>query len=187
MRLLLALALLLGVAQPALAHRLKVFATVEGGAVSGYAFFVGGGRAKGALWVATLGGQVLAEGRTDDAGGFRLMRPAGLDADLTVTVNTEEGHIAKATLTPARLGAAVPVSQPALQPAAAAAARQADPPAEALARLVEAAVQRQVQPLQAQIEAMDSRLRLVDVMSGLFLILGLAGAGLWLRGRRGNT
>jgi nickel transport protein len=55
---------------------------------------------------------------------------------------------------------------------------------EASADLVEAAVQRQVAPLLERIEMMDDRLRFTDVMSGIFLIIGLAGIGLWARGRR---
>jgi nickel transport protein len=31
---------------------------------------------------------------------------------------------------------------------------------------------------------MDDRLRFTDVMSGIFLIVGLAGIALWARGRR---
>ena len=51
------------------------------------------------------------------------------------------------------------------------------------AALIEAAVQHQVAPLLERIEAMDDRLRLTDVMSGIFLIVGLAGIGLWARSR----
>ena len=35
-------------ATPASAHRLKLFSTLENGTISGYAFFVGAGRAHGA-------------------------------------------------------------------------------------------------------------------------------------------
>src|SRR5690606_18357004 len=42
-------------ASPAAAHKLKVFATVDGDAVTGYAFFVGGGRAAWAPWTARQG------------------------------------------------------------------------------------------------------------------------------------
>ena len=52
-RALLPLAALLALALPAQAHKLKVFATVEGDRVTGYAFFVGGGRAQGTDWRAT--------------------------------------------------------------------------------------------------------------------------------------
>ena len=63
--------------------------------------------------------------------------------------------------------------------------RAKDPPeATQLAALVESAVQRQVEPLLERIEQMDNRLRFTDIMSGIFLIIGLAGIGLWARGRK---
>ncbi|MDJ0933290.1 MAG: cobalt transporter CbiM [Breoghania sp.] len=60
-----ALALAFGLAGPAAAHKLKVFATVEGDAMTGYAFFIGGGRAMGTPWVAKdAAGKVIASGKT---------------------------------------------------------------------------------------------------------------------------
>ncbi len=79
--LLMALALVLAFAAPAEAHKLKVFAAVEGDHIGGYGFFIGGGRAQGTEWSAkTADGTVLAEGRTDDNGtfGFDLATPAGI-------------------------------------------------------------------------------------------------------------
>lgn len=35
-----------------------------------------------------------------------------------------------------------------------------------------------------QIDRMESRLRFTDMVSGVFLILGLAGMALWAKGRR---
>lgn len=180
-RILLPLFLALVCAGPAQAHRLKVFAAVAGGEVSGYAFFIGGGRPQGAAWVARDGnGKLLAEGETDAQGGFRFALPDQVGTGLTVTVDTHEAHIASATLPAARLGAPAAAAPP---PAATA----APPPPEGpqVAELVDAAVQRQVEPLLERIEAMDSRLRFVDILSGIFLIIGLAGMTLWLRARRG--
>ena len=42
----------------------------------------------------------------------------------------------------------------------------------------------ELKPLMEQIDRMESRLRFTDMVSGVFLILGLAGMGLWARGRR---
>lgn len=53
-----------------------------------------------------------------------------------------------------------------------------------IAALVEAAVERQVGPLLERIEVMDARMRFTDIVAGLCLIFGLAGIGLWARGRR---
>ncbi|HWJ73949.1 MAG TPA: cobalamin biosynthesis protein CbiL [Kaistia sp.] len=189
-RLLLSLALLLAVLGPAEAHKLKVFAAVEGNSVHGYAFFIGGGRAENTSYVAKdAGGTQLADGRTDINGAFAfdLVRPPA--SDVTITVDTHEGHIASATLPVSRFGVtalAAPASLPAKkgpQPEAAPAPAIAPGNAE-IAALVDAAVQRQVEPLMEQIDQMDSRLRLTDTISGIFLILGLAGMASWALGRR---
>lgn len=180
-RLLLPLLLALAFAGPAQAHKLKVFATVEGGDVTGYAFFIGGGRAAGAVWTAKdPAGTALASGTTDGEGRFGFPAPQP-PTDATVTVDTREGHIAAATLSASRFGggAAVPLP-PADRPVPTVDAQDD----ARVAALVEAAVQRQVTPLMERIEQMDDRLRLADVMSGIFLILGLAGMALWAKGRR---
>ncbi len=187
----LVLAALLGLtfSVPAAAHKLKVFAIVSGDAITGYAFFIGGGRARGVPWVADDGGGRIASGETDGEGGFSLEPPQPVTSDITVTVDTREGHIASAVIAASRLGVrtgSVPLASPsegADTPetpggAVAAVAPGAD------ADMVEAAVQRQVAPLLERIEMMDDRLRFTDVMSGIFLIVGLAGIGLWARSRR---
>jgi len=186
-RLLLAIVLGLLSIQPALAHKLKVFATVEGEAVTGYAFFIGGGRAQGAKWRAVEGDDMpLGEGRTDAEGRFSLVPPQPVTAEIRITVDTEEGHIASATLPVTRFGGTVAETPDAAITTAAAAAEDTAPAptSEETARLVEAAVQRQVEPLLERIEAMDSRLRYTDMLSGLFLIAGLAGMALWALGRK---
>lgn len=173
---------------PAAAHRLKVFATVEGAGVGGYAFFVGGGRARGTSWVARDAQNTeIAAGTTDDQGRFAFELPDTVTTDITVTVDTHEAHVASATLSATRLGIAAAAPGPAATADAAAPGAGAAPRPLAdgqIAALVEAAVQRQVEPLLERIEQMDSRLRLVDILSGIFFIVGLAGIALWARGRR---
>jgi hypothetical protein len=46
-------AVLLGTVVPAAAHRLKLFLTTDAGDLTGYAFFVGGGRPEGVELVVT--------------------------------------------------------------------------------------------------------------------------------------
>ena len=59
-RLAAALLIAAATATPAAAHKLRVFATVEGGSVRGYAFFVGGGRPEGSAWAAKGGaGEII--------------------------------------------------------------------------------------------------------------------------------
>lgn len=188
MRLLLSLILLAALASPAAAHSLRLFARVLGAEVSGYGFFIGGGRPAGAAWSAEMAGQAIAGGRTDAAGGYAFAAPVKITGPITVTLDTGEGHIARATLIPERFGATptpaqaapVPPSKPAAaDPAALAAQIEA-----ATERAVERAVAREVAPLLERIEKMDARLRLTDLISGLCLIAGLAGMALWVRGRR---
>lgn len=176
---------------PAEAHRLKVFATVEGDAIRGYAFFVGGGRSRGSSWTARDGAdRILAEGTTDAQGGFTFAVPKNTQSDVTITVDTHEAHIASATIRAARLGGAPSgdvngVAESAGSGGAESGTVPASSPTDAqIAALVEAAVQRQVEPLLERIEQMDSRLRIVDILSGVFFIAGLAGVGLWARSRR---
>jgi len=189
-RLLLSLALLLAVFGPAEAHKLKVFAAVEGNSIHGYAFFIGGGRAENTSYVAKdAGGTPLADGRTDGNGAFAFDLAKPPASDVTITVDTHEGHMASATLAASRFGATAsqaPASIPATngpRPEAAPVPSVAPGNVE-IAALVDAAVQRQVEPLMEQIDRMDSRLRLTDTVSGVFLILGLAGMASWVLGRR---
>ncbi|ADZ69872.1 hypothetical protein [Polymorphum gilvum] len=199
-RFVIALILLSALTGPAAAHKLKVFATVDGDAVTGYAFFVGGGRAKATPWIARdAGGTVIATGETDAEGAYRFVLPRPVTTDITVTVDTREGHVGRAVVAAARFGGAAPTA--AAEPNTAATTTAGMPAASAsgqagtgsptlteteVAALVEAAVQRQVEPLLERIEQMDSRLRFTDILSGLFLIAGLAGLGLWARGRSGE-
>lgn len=180
-------------AVPASAHALRAFARVNGAQVSGYAFFIGGGRPSGAAWAAKMDGATVAEGKTDDEGGYRFAAPSPVSADIVISVDTGDGHFASTQLGPERFDPA-----PAQPPASTSGdnyAAQASPAStssspnghhldEADRQLVEEALERQIGPLLERIEAMDARLRLTDLMSGIFLIIGLAGMGLWARGRK---
>lgn len=179
---LLAALLAICLAVPVAAHGLRVFATVEGSRVTGYGFFIGGGRPQGARWTAREGARRIAGGTTGADGGFAFEPDAPPRTVVTVTIDAGDGHQATATLPPARFGVVEAGGSQAPAPAGATAARRPD--ADETALLVEAAVARQVAPLLERIERMDARLRLTDVLSGVFLILGLAGVALWLRGRR---
>ncbi|RKK06183.1 cobalamin biosynthesis protein CbiL [Pseudoroseomonas wenyumeiae] len=167
---------------PAQAHKLKVFATVEGGVVKGYAFFIGGGRAAATPWMARgdAGGEI-ASGETDAEGRFDFRAPPPA-SEVTVTVDTREGHVASASLPAARFNGVA--SAGGIPPDPAAGGRPAIPAEQPVAMMVEEAVQNQLTPLLERIEQLDARLRYTDMISGLFLILGLAGMAIWARGRR---
>jgi len=190
---LLALALLAGIAAPALAHGMKVFATVEGDTVSGYGFFIGGGRPADSPVTATdEAGTVLFQGRTDAEGRFSFTLPGPVQGAVSVTIDSGGGHVASIRLAADRFGglqASAPAAATEPPPKAAPSAVPAPGlTAEALAAMieqrVERAVSRQIRPLlEAQAEA-EARIRLRDVVGGLGMIAGLVGIGLWAYGRR---
>ncbi len=184
MRPILVFVALLALSLPAEAHKLKVFAAVDGLSVHGYAFFIGGGRPEGSAWTArNAAGATIASGTTDAEGRFAFQLPASPAGDVTVTVDTHEAHIASATLSARTLGAADAGTPPPAQPVATQPSAGATDDAR-LAALVAAAVERGTESLQERIEMMDSRLRFADILSGVFLIIGLVGIGLWARGRK---
>lgn len=151
-------------ASPAYAHKLKLFVSQEGGEVTGKVYFAGGGAA------AELGGQVLnAQGkvvatlRSDADGRFRFT-PPGAGA-FHIRFESGDGHMAEAVLG----DHAAPLS-----------------PAPAANQDLEAAIARQLTPLKEQLDRMESRARLSDIIGGIGLIAGLFGAYAWVASRRGN-
>ena len=182
-------AALIASAAPALAHRLVVFAAREGEAVTGYAFFVGGGRAQDAETILRdAQGRELARARTDAQGAFRFAPPPGLD--VAVIVNAGDGHVADAPVAGDRFAQD---SMNASAPANASPSRSADEDAPArlapadltlIERRIEEAVARQMRPLmEAQTQA-AARVRFNDVMGGIGMLVGLFGAAAWAMARR---
>jgi nickel transport protein len=170
------------------AHRLKLFATVEDGTVSGYAFFIGGGRPEGAALVIRDGeGRELYRGTTDAAGTFSWRPPQA--SDLTLLVDAGDGHVAEAAITEGRFSV-VEGSATAAAAADSAGAESGVLPADAkdladmIGRSVDRAVSRQVRPLLEAYAAAEGRVRFNDVAGGIGMIIGLAGVALWALGRR---
>lgn len=201
-RLVVAFAAVVACAGAAEAHRLKMFVTVEDGEISGYAFFIGGGRPEGVDFVVKgAGGAEVFRGKTDDQGQFRW-RPT-VAADYAITVDAGDGHWIEGTVSADRLGAVVsaaaqatpvapvagaPVSATARAPTAPAPACSTPLDPAVLAELVQAAVDkavaRQLRPMIEAYEQAEGRVRFNDVMGGIGMIVGLAGAGLWATARR---
>lgn len=160
-------------APPALAHKLKVFATREGGDVVGMSYFAGGEP------VVDLDGQALdgagiqvGTPHTDSQGRFRLALPAG--GPLRIRFDTGDGHVAEAV-----------VDAPAIGAASGPAAPQAGTVGATLdTAAMEQAIARQITPLREQLDAMDARARLSDIVGGLGLIFGLFGCAAWIASRR---
>ncbi|MCK7576205.1 MAG: carboxypeptidase-like regulatory domain-containing protein [Chromatiales bacterium] len=193
--------------QPALAHKLKVFAQTEGDWIRGRAYFVGGAGASGArVEIQDSEGRVLAELTPADDGSFAYRALAPVEHRLVA--RTGDGHrarwtIAAETLQGAFLEPIAATSDPGdgserplvqAQPLTAVAptptasfdqastdSRTADP---ALIGAIEQALARQTQPLAERLNALEERIRFQDVLGGIGYILGLTGLTLWWRCRR---
>lgn len=196
--LVLALALLVALAGPAAAHRLKLFATVEDGAITGYGFFIGGGRPQGAtLVIRDAAGAEVHRGATDAQGAFSW-RPPEAD-DFTLVIDARDGHVADTRIGADRFaGTMLSGPAPTTDPVASAATAPGIPSAETAAtgaldpttlaetidRAVDRAVARQIRPLLEAYGQADGRIRLNDVAGGVGMIIGLAGIAIWASGRR---
>ena len=192
---LLALVLLLlgSFVSPAEAHRLKVFATVVGDRIEGKAYFVGGGPAGGVSTVLRDSrDKIVAEGRTETNGRFAFTAP--VRADLTVVVDAMDGHVARFDIAAARLPETLP-AEPGM--AGVAKAETLLVPGDGNQQVasgtvapagnaedIAAAVARQIEPLAEQLDALESSIRLHDILGGLGYIIGIFGLLAFLKSRR---
>jgi nickel transport protein len=199
--------LLLALPGLALAHRVNVFAYVEGGTVHVEAYFQRSAPARNsAVAVGNAStGTVYLRGRTDDAGRFAFPVPAQARterADLEILVEAGEGHQNRWTVkaaeympAPGSPGSAAappaptstaPVSKAKPQAAPAQAPENeacACPPPPDPTPMVEAAVERKIAPLRQML--LDSREPgLKEIASGIGYLLGIAGLIAYARSRR---
>ena len=200
-----ALLLSLNLPLQARAHKLKLFGSVEGRTISGYAYYSGGGRPAG-VTVSLLGpaGEHLGEAVTSDKGEFVFKAP--FKADLLLTLNTGDGHTASWQLTagefpddPARLKAP-PVASPRVENEEVLSDRRKDhslpetgfSPVE-LQKMVAAVVSDAIKPLQqqitlyrSQVDQYENRIRFRDILGGIGYILGMAGLFIMIKGRKSD-
>lgn len=185
-----ALLLCLLAATPALAHKLKVFATAIGDTVEGRVYFVGGGAGIDVpVTLTNSSGEVVATGRTAAPdGSFALSLP--YRDDFTVFADAQDGHVGSFALGAARLADSLP-KRAGLEPVApdvTAAAPGAVPEdaASVSTAAIEAAVARQLAPLLDEVDALRSAIGFRDMVGGVGFILG--GFGLWafIAARRGR-
>ncbi len=164
---------LCALAIPAAAHDLHIFALVEGGRVTGEANYIGGGPLKDApVEVHGAGGTLVHETTTDDRGAFTF--PAKGDSDLTITVETDDGHHGHFTIPANQLPGSAPAAQPAV----------AKHDSADLRTVVAEAVAKQVNPLRAELDALRNQTRLRDILGGVGYIFGVAGVVALIKARR---
>lgn len=176
------------------AHRLSVFAYVEGADIVGEVYFAGGGKAAGVVvQLRDPADHALQTTASESDGGFVFAEPGV--GDYRVVADSGDGHRAEWRVTAGEFGDS-PVVAPALATVSESAGRSnaasvlpGDATVERLDRqmlvdLVEQAVARQVGPLRAELHAYREAARFSDVVGGVGIIFGLAGIGLWWRHRK---
>ena len=192
-------------ATPALAHKLKVFASAAGARIEGNAYFAGGSPAAGAtVLIQDSQGRVLATLDPDEDGGFGYQAQAPVGH--VVVARTDDGHEARWSISADELApgfASAKAAEPEAPPSDAGLPSppspsappngppvEPQPPTESrsgldpqLTATIEQAVARQVRPLREALNAAQDQARLHDILGGLGYILGLTGLALWMRGR----
>ncbi len=171
----------------ALAHRVNLFAWVEGDTVHTASKYPDGTRVKeGLIRVLDGAGRELLQGKTNERGEFSF--PIPRREDLTIVLEAGMGHRADWTLPREELGgepASAPDPPPGFRLAEAASASAAAVPAAALEQALEKALDRKLAPVVKMLsELHEPRVRLTDIVGGLGWILGLAGLAAWLKNRR---
>jgi nickel transport protein len=176
------------------AHKVNVFAWVEGGTVYTESKFSGGKVVKGGrIAVLDADGTELLEGTTDDEGAFSFKVPK--IADLTVVLEAGTGHRNTWTVTASELesGDAGSTEAVAAIPAKSAQKSSGEETLSIVSGLssrdVEEIVARQLdeklRPLNRMMaESRDRGPDLSDIIGGIGYILGLVGLGAYIRFRR---
>jgi nickel transport protein len=193
-----ALAALLLLATPALAHKVNVFAVAENGMIAGEGYFSGGAKAQNStVEIVDAQGRLIAQGMTGPDGAFRIPLPMGAGAPLTVVLKAGDGHQNDFTLTAQDLDQSAqaktlpPPTPGALPiPGVTQAPAPTPPPVDEsrLAALVEAAtakaVEEKLTPLKlelARLAAQGQSTRVQDIVGGIGWIVGLVGIAAWFK------
>jgi nickel transport protein len=186
------------------AHRITVFAWVEGENVHVSGKF-GGGRPAVDSQVEVFGseGQKLLEGRTDDAG--ELVFPLPASREITVVLNAGSGHRAEWTIPASEIQAAtgsLPEPRPPAEPPAASSREvigAPDSPArettghgmlgpEQVEKIVEQALDKKLKPVLRMIaESRESQNDFRDIVGGVGYLVGLAGIAAYFLSRKNRN
>ncbi|MFC3153440.1 hypothetical protein ACFOEK_20535 [Litoribrevibacter euphylliae] len=171
------------------AHALKVFAYLEGDLIKGSVYFVGGAPAKGAeVRLDTPDGQRLQTLVADQEGEFTS---APVTAPLIhVVADSHDGHVGQWIVknTRAEIPAESSIKNPNAQQGNASLVNVTTSgiTSDELEAVVERAVAAQVAPLREELHRYQNSARLSDILGGVGVIFGLAGAALWYSSRKSS-
>jgi len=181
----------------AFAHKLYVFAQVEGAAIHGRAYFPGDVPAQESEVIARdKSGRELGRTKADNEGKFTF--PVGEHVDYYIIAQTPDGHggqyIVHASEMPDKLPMKVPTTgqgsqvesqatdQADVKAGSAATGNEPDPVGTQLVEL-----RKQIQELRRQVFESDERLRFRDILGGIGFILGLTGVAFYMKARQSGS
>lgn len=160
------------------AHKVNLFATLEGNLIKGYGYFPGGGRVQQVkVQLLDSKGTFIGETTTDEQGRFEY--PITRQGDYTLVLDIGDGHRTHFTVT-SPSSEKIEISPP-LQKEGGSDLRQSIDCKTELRELLEQAIKQHLTPLREQIDAYEQHIRLHDILGGIGYIFGIMGFYLMIK------
>ena len=173
--------ILIGSHVPALAHKVMIFAWVEGDTVFTESKFSGGKKAINApVVIFDKDGKKLLEGKTDNKGEFSFKIPKV--SDLRIVLNAAMGHKAEWTVPESEIREAGAIAEKK-------SARASGPIAvglskEEVQKIVEDSLDKKLRPIvRMMTESKNTKPSLTEIIGGIGYIFGLMGVALYFINR----
>lgn len=184
------LAITLGWAHSASAHKLSLFAMAEGTEITGKVTFAGGAPATGAkVRIEGPDGTVLQTVAVDAQGAFRFQVTQRMDH--VVLADTGDGHAERAEVHWENFPDSLPMAKGRTTIEGDGDHAHGHPhvdgqsaQTEGTTDQIEKAIARQVGPLRMELAAYQDEIRFRDIIGGIGYILGVAGLLAWFHSRR---
>jgi nickel transport protein len=174
--------ILLGSHGPALAHKVMIFAWVEGDTIFTESKFSGGKKAINApVVIFDKDGKKLLEGKTDNKGEFSFKIPKV--TDLRIVLNAAMGHKAEWMIPESEIREAGPIVEKK------SAAEPSGPISVGLSKeevrnIVEDSLDKKLRPIvRMMTESKNTKPSLTDIIGGIGYIFGLMGVALYFKNR----
>ncbi len=174
---------------PAWAHKLNVFAYIEGGTVKGEAYFVDGAPVKNsAVQLQERDGTILEEGVTDEEGRFVLPVPGDLET-FSVVVSGGPGHKAEMELTRIESEEERPLGREkeGEEDRHGETGKNGEVDLEELDQVLRGIVRSETESIKRELVRINQQLSkpgLVEILGGIGYIVGLVGIALWAGNRK---
>jgi nickel transport protein len=169
-----------------LAHRVNIFAQVEGDSITGQCYYSDGVPVRNQkIDISRLSGEKVMELETDSAGYFRFAPP--VREDLKIVLYAGMGHKAETTIMASdmpeikKLSVEKPKSK---QQAAVTVPERTEIDEEQLRRVVEEVVDERFNALRALIVKQQNSISLTTIIGGIGYIFGIFGLLLFLRRKK---